>query len=174
MLTVLISSERGKNKLTKKKAQKTVKKPVQKKKPAKKKKPVKNLPVKTESTKQLQTVTKKDIEEYLFGHELNNKLNDAQKSLFFRHALKNQLDPFEREIHPVLYEIKEYNPATGKREPTGKYDLTIVTGYEVYIKRAEMTAENKNKTLVEDTQIGSFSMEDGAMMGHYGDGEYAD
>ena len=45
---------------------------------------------------------------------------------------------------------------------------------KVSIKRAEMTAENKNKTLVEDTQIGSFSMEDGAMMGHYGDGEYAD
>lgn len=45
---------------------------------------------------------------------------------------------------------------------------------KVSISRAEMTAEDKNNTSVEDTQIGSFSMEDGAMMGHYGDGEYAD
>ena len=43
---------------------------------------------------------------------------------------------------------------------------------KVAIKRTEMTAENKGKLAVNDNRIGAFSMEDGAMEGFYGDGEY--
>jgi len=45
---------------------------------------------------------------------------------------------------------------------------------KVNISHSKMTPENKKAIPANDAQIGSFSMEDGAMMGHYGDGEYED
>ncbi|WP_455219568.1 hypothetical protein [Kaarinaea lacus] len=42
------------------------------------------------------------------------------------------------------------------------------------ISQSKMTPENRKNIPASDNQIGLFSIEDGAMMGHYGDGEYAD
>ena len=45
---------------------------------------------------------------------------------------------------------------------------------KVDIKHSAMTSETKKSTSARDSRIGAFSMEDGAMEGFYGDGEYAD
>ena len=70
-------------------------------------------------------VTEQTIKDYLFGSE--TKLTEQQQKLFLGIALRYQLDPFKREIHAVPY----FNSRTGK------YDVSFVTGYEVYLKRAE-------------------------------------
>jgi len=70
-------------------------------------------------------VTEQTIRDFLFGSE--TKLTEQQQKLFLGVALRYQLDPFKREIYAVPY----FN------ERTGKYDISIVTGYEVYLKRAE-------------------------------------
>jgi len=64
-------------------------------------------------------VTKDTIMEFLFGSE--TKLTEPQKELFIQLAVKNQLDPFKREIYAIPYGNK----------------MSVVTGYEVYLKRAE-------------------------------------
>ena len=64
-------------------------------------------------------VTKETIMEFLFGSE--TKLTEPQKELFIQLAVKNQLDPFKREIYAIPYGSK----------------MSVVTGYEVYLKRAE-------------------------------------
>jgi len=70
-------------------------------------------------------VTEQTIKDFLFGSE--TKLTEQQQKLFLGIALRYQLDPFKREIHAVPY----FNSRTGK------YDVSFVTGYEVYLKRAE-------------------------------------
>lgn len=68
------------------------------------------------------------ITQFLFAS--GTKLTIPQQKLFIAIAVRNQLDPFKREIHPVPYKKED-----------GTYALSIVTGYEVYLKRAD--ASNK-------------------------------
>jgi len=74
-------------------------------------------------------VDQKVLEDFLFSTE--TKLTDQHKRLFFALAIRNQLDPFRREIHAIPY----------KNNQTGKTELSIVTGYEVYLKRAERSGQ---------------------------------
>lgn len=74
-------------------------------------------------------VDNKTIEDFLFTS--GTKLDEKQEALFLQLALRNQLDPFKREIYAITY----------KNKNTGKNDLSIVTGYQVYIQRAETTGK---------------------------------
>lgn len=66
-------------------------------------------------------VTQKDLDDYLFG--TGTKLTEEQKRLFFGIALAQNLNPLKREIYAVAYGS----------------NFNIITGYEVYLKRAERT-----------------------------------
>ncbi len=77
-----------------------------------------NLPIKIDG---------KVIEDFLFTTE--TKLTEQHKKLFLNLAVRNQLDPFKREIYAIPYEVG------------GKIQLSIVTGYEVYLKRAERSGK---------------------------------
>ena len=68
-------------------------------------------------------VDKKVLEDFLFTSD--TKLTDKQKALFVALAVRNQLDPFKREIYAIPY--------------GGEFN--IVTGYEVYLKRAEKSGK---------------------------------
>lgn len=66
-------------------------------------------------------VTKKDVDDWLFGS--GTKLTEQQKSLFYQVCLTNQLNPIKREVYAIPY----------------GNNFNIITGYEVYLKRAERT-----------------------------------
>jgi len=68
-------------------------------------------------------IDSKTVENFLFTTE--TKLNEKQKAMFLQLALRNQLDPFKREIYAIPY----------------GNDFNIVTGYQVYIQRAETTKQ---------------------------------
>lgn len=70
-------------------------------------------------------VTKELLEDYL--RTTHKELNDTQFKQFVAVSLAFGLNPWKKEVHPVVYKNKD-----------GGYDLSIVTGYEVYLKRAEM------------------------------------
>ncbi len=65
----------------------------------------------------------KTVGKYLFTSK--SKLGPEQKELFLQIALRNNLDPFKREIFAISY----------------GNEFSIVTGYEVYIQRAEATGQ---------------------------------
>ncbi len=69
------------------------------------------------------TVDKKTVEDFLFSSK--TILNEQQKNMFIQLAIRNQLDPFKREIYAVPY----------------GQDFNILTGYEVYLKRAEASGQ---------------------------------
>ncbi len=69
------------------------------------------------------TIEAKVIEDYLFT--TGTKLNPQQKTLFIRLAQEFNLNPFKREIYAIPY----------------GNDFNIVTGYQVYIQRAEATGK---------------------------------
>ena len=90
----------------------------------------KNLELGEESLPKVMTVVteknlidEKTIKDYLFGSE--TKLTEQQQLLFIQTAKAFNLNPFKKEI---------YAYASG-----GK--LTMITGYEVYLKRAEDTGK---------------------------------
>jgi len=70
---------------------------------------------------QMPVITKEVIDQYLYG--TGTKLNEQQKAMFLKMAQLNGLNPFKREIYAIPYGDK----------------FNIVTGYEVYLKRAERT-----------------------------------
>ena len=73
-----------------------------------------------------------------------NKLLPREKTLFIEMAKAARLNPFTREIHIVAYGEGEYRT------------LSIITGYEVYLKRAMATGlvEYWNTEIVkEDTEL---------------------
>lgn len=70
-----------------------------------------------------QVITEAELVSYLDSMGLAQKLNEKEKVTFLQIAKAFNLNPFKREIYVVKY--KENDP------------LTIITGYEVYIKRAE-------------------------------------
>lgn len=66
-------------------------------------------------------VTKQDVDDWLFGSD--TKLTEKQKALFYQVCLTSQLNPVKREVHAVAF----------------GNNFNIITGYEVYLKRAERT-----------------------------------
>lgn len=66
--------------------------------------------------------------EYLDAMGMTRQLSDAQKKLFVELASAYQLNPFKREIYPIVYKNKN-----------GSNDISLVTGYEVYIQRANQS-----------------------------------
>jgi len=92
--------------------------------------------------------------EYLDAMGMTRQLNDSQKKLFVELASAYQLNPFKREIYPIVYKNKN-----------GGNDISLVTGYEVYIQRAnqsglldgwtwETEGEIKYKTELRSTREG--------------------
>lgn len=77
------------------------------------------------TTNEENKVTKELLEDYL--RTTHKELNDTQFKQFIAVSLAFGLNPWKKEVHPVVYKNKD-----------GGYDLSIVTGYEVYLKRAEM------------------------------------
>ena len=77
------------------------------------------------ATSEENKVTKELLEDYL--RTTHKELNDTQFKQFVAVSLAFGLNPWKKEVHPVVYKNKD-----------GSYDLSIVTGYEVYLKRAEM------------------------------------
>lgn len=58
------------------------------------------------------------------------KLQEHEKTMFLEIASAYNLNPFKREIYVVAYTTKGKNGEQDKRQ------LSIITGYEVYLKRA--------------------------------------
>lgn len=97
-------------------------------------------------------VTKELLEDYL--RTTHKELNDTQFKQFVAVSLAFGLNPWKKEVHPVVYKNKN-----------GGYDLSIVTGYEVYIKRAEM---NPNYDGFDIEFKGSFERKTFQRQGDYG------
>jgi len=76
-----------------------------------------------------QKIQKETILEYLKAYGFANTLSEAEQNQFVQTALAGNLDPFKREIHIAVY-------GEGKNRK-----LSILTGYQVYLKRAERTGK---------------------------------
>lgn len=70
-------------------------------------------------------IQENELISYLDTLGLTNKLNDNEKKAYLSIAKAFNLNPFKREIHVSKY---------GEQ-------MSIITGYEVYIKRAERTGQ---------------------------------
>jgi phage recombination protein Bet len=79
-------------------------------------------------------ITKDSIKEYLKSFGMTNSLNETEQNQFIEIAHAFQLNPFKREVYCVPY-MQSYKDDQGnwlKRRA-----LSIITGYETYLKRAE-------------------------------------
>ncbi len=76
------------------------------------------------------TIDEKMIKDFLFTSE--TKLSDKQQQMFMQIAIRHNLDPFKREVYAIAY----------------GNEFSIVTGYQVYIERAEVTGNLNGWTCV--------------------------
>lgn len=74
-------------------------------------------------------VQKQTILDYLKAFGLASELTEPEKLQFIEIAQAFRLNPFKREIHVAVFGDGEYRK------------LSIITGYEVYLKRAERTGK---------------------------------
>lgn len=74
-------------------------------------------------------IDEKKVIEYMNASGIGADLDDGEKKQFIEVAKAYQLNPFKREIYCVAYNTKR-----GRK-------LSIITGYEVYLKRAERTGK---------------------------------
>jgi phage recombination protein Bet len=74
-------------------------------------------------------ITESKLIEYLDVMGLSSKLEEKEKIQFLNIAQNFGLNPFKREIYCTVYGSGEYK------------QLSIITGYEVYIKRAERSGQ---------------------------------
>ena len=74
-------------------------------------------------------ISENKLIEYLDSTGMTNKLQPNEKKMFVNIAREFHLNPFKREIHVSVYGEGQYR------------NLSIITGYEVYIKRAERTGK---------------------------------
>jgi phage recombination protein Bet len=72
-------------------------------------------------------IDQQKIVEYLDTFGLSNELTDQEKRQFIEIAVAFQLNPFKRELYCIPFGEGEYR------------QLSIIVGYEVYLKRAERT-----------------------------------
>lgn len=79
-------------------------------------------------------ITIDKINNYLDAFGIASQLNMGEKKQFIEIAMAYNLNPFKREIYCVPYEanVKKPDGSWGKERK-----LSIITGYEVYLKRAE-------------------------------------
>ena len=77
------------------------------------------------TTTEQNAITQKLLNDYFAT--LTDKLTDVQRNQFAAVAQAFGLNPFKREIYATTYRNKD-----------GQTVMSIVTGYEVYLKRAEM------------------------------------
>jgi phage recombination protein Bet len=82
-----------------------------------------------QKTEIIQPVTMETITEYLDSTGLTKQLLPKEKSMFVNMAQMFGLNPFKREIYCNIYGSGDYRTCA------------IVTGYEVYLKRAERTGK---------------------------------
>lgn len=75
-------------------------------------------------------ITKEMIDEYLALYGYDKKLKPQEKKEFETKAILYQLNPWKRELHCVFY-VDGYN----------NRHFSAVTGYEVYLKRAERSGK---------------------------------
>lgn len=73
----------------------------------------------------IQKVDDKTLMDYICG--VDTRLTDSQKVLFIKTAKLLNLNPLLREIYAVGYWSKDAN----------KFQMSIIVGYETYLKRAE-------------------------------------
>jgi len=86
--------------------------------------------MKTELVKsKTELITQSKINEYLDAFGFANQLQKNEKKQFIEIACAFQLNPFKREIYCIPYNTKQ-----GRK-------LSIITGYEVYLKRAERSGK---------------------------------
>lgn len=85
--------------------------------------------MKNELTTVSESVNEKKLIEYLDVMGISPKLTESEKIQFLNIAMLNGLNPFKREIFCSVYGSGEYK------------QLSIITGYEVYIKRAERSGQ---------------------------------
>jgi len=78
-----------------------------------------------------EVITQELVVEYLKSFGIFSQLDEADVGKFVAIAKSFNLNPFKREIYCVPY----------KNKVTGKKDLSIITGYEVYLKRAERSGK---------------------------------
>jgi phage recombination protein Bet len=83
-------------------------------------------------------ITKEKIQEYLTAFNMTS-LTPTEQLQFIEIALAYQLNPFKREIYCVPYMKNVKNEQTGQW--VKERALSIITGYEVYLKRAERTGK---------------------------------
>lgn len=74
-------------------------------------------------------VSEKKLLSYLAVQGIAKGFSEAEKKQFIEIAQAYELNPFKREIYAIPYSVK------------GEKRLSIVTGYEVYLKRAERTGK---------------------------------
>jgi len=80
-------------------------------------------------------VDEKTLRDFLISSGTAAKLTESQQNLFFLTAEAFNLNPVKREIYVIPFLKKGL---WSKKDPgPGDYDMSIVTGYEVYLKRAE-------------------------------------
>lgn len=77
------------------------------------------------TTTAVQSVSEKELISHLDALGITSKLSEGEKNTYLSIAKAFNLNPFKREIH-----ISKYGE-----------NLSIITGYEVYIKRAERTGQ---------------------------------
>jgi phage recombination protein Bet len=74
-------------------------------------------------------ISKQTVLDFLTAFGLASQLTDSEKLQFIEIAQAFKLNPFKREVHVAVYGEGEYRR------------LSIITGYEVYLKRAERTGK---------------------------------
>jgi len=89
-----------------------------------------------------ETIKRDNVLSYLKSFGMLNVLNDTEITQFVETATAFQLNPFKREIYCISYETK-----TGRR-------LSIITGYEVFLKRAERTGKLSGWNVIAKGEIG--------------------
>ena len=83
----------------------------------------------------VEQINKEKIVRYLDTFGLVDQLSELEKEQFVEIACAYQLNPFKREIYCVPYAWTDKN--TGKKNRK----LSIITGYEAFLKRAERTQQ---------------------------------
>lgn len=88
-------------------------------------------------------VDEKTLREFLISSGTAAKLTESQQNLFLLTAKAMNLNPLKREIYPIPFLKKG---ARNKPNPgPGDYDMSLVTGYEIYLKRAERVKDSEGK-----------------------------
>jgi phage recombination protein Bet len=74
-------------------------------------------------------ITMDRLDDYLSTFTGANALTKPERTQFTEMCMAYKLDPFKREIYPIAYGSGQYRK------------LSIIVGYEVYLKRAERTGK---------------------------------